>query len=405
MQIKGVRVSTAGMIPVVRGIENRGEIQLENDMFGPECRVTISEAGRKLSEQQAAQKEKNVRDAQSDKETKILLRQLEEAELSKRTREGYYDELEELEKQIKVMNAAYGRMRDDLTYNDPLMKEVVEQQRLLQEAMQEQKDFQAEESQRKLEEAQKIAAMQASQYKEEIDENNRDLVTVLKTMEEAEKAGDEQEKDALEDDSGVPNTENSASDVIHNSVLGLMKSSLNHEKGVEEISNMVRDSGNWFLSKANGIAQDLLRKSTFMKGAVYDKSFTNVQVDEMMQGFRAEVKVKREEAYILGSFGTQVLRDMRGVKIRHIMDNPLQEMQQVKEGMMQAAADAAFGEARNGSLDETSKELAEEVEELIDERNGIDRTPEEKKEEEREKMQEKLMHPGEEKAEQHSAII
>ena len=88
MQIKGVGVSTAGMIPVVRGIENRGEIQLENDMFGPECRVTISEAGRKLSEQQAAQKEKNVCDAQSDKETKILLRQLEEAELSKRTREG-----------------------------------------------------------------------------------------------------------------------------------------------------------------------------------------------------------------------------------------------------------------------------------------------------------------------------
>ncbi len=405
MQIKGVRVSTAGMIPVVRGIENRGEIQLENDMFGPECRVTISEAGRKLSEQQAVQKEKNVRDAQSDKETKILLRQLEEAELSKRTREGYYDELEELEKQIKVMNAAYGRMRDDLTYNDPLMKEVVEQQRLLQEAMQEQKDFQAEESQRKLEEAQKIAAMQASQYKEEIDENNRDLVTVLKTMEEAEKAGDEQEKDALEDDSGVPNTENSASDVIHNSVLGLMKSSLNHEKGVEEISNMVRDSGNWFLSQANGIAQDLLRKSTFMKGAVYDKSFTNVQVDEMMQGFRAEVKVKREEAYILGSFGTQVLRDMRDVKIQRIADNPMQDMQQVKEGMMQAAADAALGEARNSSLDETSKELAEEVEELIDERNGIDRTPEEKKEEEREKMQEKLMHPGEEKEEQHSAII
>jgi hypothetical protein len=174
---------------------------------------------------------------------------------------------------------------------------------------------------------------------------------------------------------------------------------------VEEISNMVRDSGHWFLSQANGIAQDLLRKSTFMKGAVYDKSFTNVQVDEMMQGFRAEVKVKGEEAYILGSFGTQVLRDMRDVKIQRIADNPMKDMQQVKEGMMQAAADAALGEARNSSLDETSKELAEEVKELIDERNGIDRTPEEKKEEEREKMQEKLMHPGEEKEEQHGAII
>lgn len=398
MKINRIGVNTAGMMPTVRDMQENGDqIQSADDLFGPEYEVTISEEGRKLMENQT---EPDIRGGvRNDEELEMLFRQLEETKKARRERDGYKEELEELEKQIKVMNAAYGRVREDKSYDDPRMKNVVEQQQMLQEEMQEQKDFQEEEGLRRLREAQQMAAVQASQSREEIDENNRDLVTVLKTMEEAEKAGDEQEKDALEDDSGVPNTENSASDVIHNSVLGLMKSSLNHEKGVEEISNMVRDSGNWFLSKANGIAQDLLRKSTFMKGAVYDKSFTNVQVDEMMQGFRAEVKVKREEAYILGSFGTQVLRDMRDVKIQRIADNPMQDMQQVKEGMMQAAADAALGEARNSSLDETSKELAEEVEELIDERNGIDRTPEEKKEEEREKMQEKLMHPGEEKEE------
>ena len=193
MQIKGVGVSTAGMMTGVSGIQvNGGFSELEEDMFGPEYEVTISEEGRNLSRQQTAQKEMGVIGAQNSGETRALLRQLEEDQLAEKKRQGYYDELEELEKQIKVMNAAYGRMRSDLSYNDPLMKELVEKQQLLQEKMQEQKDFQEEESLRRLKEAQRMAAMQASQYQEEIDENNRDLVTMLKTMEEADKAEDVQ---------------------------------------------------------------------------------------------------------------------------------------------------------------------------------------------------------------------
>ena len=107
MQIKGVGVSTAGMMTGVSGIQvNGGFSELEEDMFGPEYEVTISEEGRNLSRQQTAQKEMGVIG-----ETRALLRQLEEDQLAEKKRQGYYDELEELEKQIKVMNAAYGRMR------------------------------------------------------------------------------------------------------------------------------------------------------------------------------------------------------------------------------------------------------------------------------------------------------
>ncbi len=394
MKIGGIGGIPVGMMTPEQNIPETGDqIQSADDLFGPGYEVSISEEGRKLLEGQTgeeAQKDAGSQGIQLDEGTRMLLRQLEEDQQAGKTRNGYYDELEELEKQIKVMNAAYGSMNRSKAYNDPLMKEVVKQQQLLQEEMQEQKDFQAEEALKRLKEAQQAAAMRTSRHQEEIDENNRDLVTLLKTVEEAKKAEEEQKDDSVEgEDSSASGTENSTSGAIHNSATGLMKSSLNHERGVEELSDMVSDGGHYFLSKADGIAQNLLKKSKLLKVAVQDESFTVGELEEAMESFRSEVKVKLEDAYILGSFGTQVLRDMRDVKLQHIKDNPLQNLQQTKDGMMQAAADAAMGEARQSSINETSQELADEVEELIDERNGVGRTPEEKKEGEGEEDQEK----------------
>ena len=394
MKIGGIGGIPVGMMTPEQNIPEIGDqIQSADDLFGPGYEVSISEEGRKLLEGQTgeeAQKDAGSQGIQLDEGTRMLLRQLEEDQQAGKTRNGYYDELEELEKQIKVMNAAYGSMNRSKAYNDPLMKEVVKQQQLLQEEMQEQKDFQAEEALKRLKEAQQAAAMRTSRHQEEIDENNRDLVTLLKTVEEAKKAEEEQKDDSVEgEDSSASGTENSTSGAIHNSATGLMKSSLNHERGVEELSDMVSDGGHYFLSKADGIAQNLLKKSKLLKVAVQDESFTVGELEEAMESFRSEVKVKLEDAYILGSFGTQVLRDMRDVKLQHIKDNPLQNLQQTKDGMMQAAADAAMGEARQSSINETSQELADEVEELIDERNGVGRTPEEKKEGEGEEDQEK----------------
>ena len=390
MKIGGIGGIPVGMMTPEQNIPETGDqIQSADDLFGPGYEVSISEEGRKLLEGQTgeeAQKDAGSQGIQLDEGTRMLLRQLEEDQQARKTRNGYYDELEELEKQIKVMNAAYGSMNRSKAYNDPLMKEVVKQQQLLQEEMQEQKDFQAEEALKRLKEAQQAAAMRTSRHQEEIDENNRDLVTLLKTVEEAKKAEEEQKDDSVEgEDSSASGTENSTSGAIHNSATGLMKSSLNHERGVEELSDMVGDGGHYFLSKADGIAQNLLKKSKLLKVAVQDESFTIGQLEEAMESFRSEVKTNCEEAYIFGSFGTQVLRDMRDVKLQRIADNPLQSMQQIKDGMMQAASDAALGEARQSSIDKSTEKLAEEVEELIDERNGVNRNPAETEKEKEEK--------------------
>jgi len=405
MQIREIGVNTARVMATERSIRENGNPAQppESSMFGPEYEVTISEEGRNLSGQQAAQTETDIRGTQSGEEVGILFSQLEKDTLAEKTRQGYYSELEEIEKQIKVLNAAYGSMNEEAykeayeeaykKYGGSLkqtvkqQKETVEQLRELKEEIQKQEELQMEAARRRLEEAQQIVAMQSAQYKEEIDENNRDLVALLKTVEEAEKAEDEQENGgSKEDGDSASGTGNSASDAIHNSAAGLMKSSLNREKGVEELSNRVADSGQGFLNEANVVMQNLLEKSIFIKEAIDDKSFTNGQIDEMMRSFRSEVKSDKAYAYILGSFGTQALRDMRDIKIQHIAGNPLQSMQQTKDGMMRAAASAALGEARKSSLDKASKELADEVEKLIDERNNVDGVQQDKKEEDEEEQ-------------------
>ena len=49
------------------------------------------------------------------------------------------------------------------------------------------------------------------------------------------------------------------------------------------------------------------------------------------------------------------------LELQRIADNPLQNMQQIKDGMMQAVSDAALGEARQSSIDKTSEKLVEEM--------------------------------------------
>ena len=87
--------------------------------------------------------------------------------------------------------------------------------------------------------------------------------------------------------------------------------------------------------------------------------------------------------------GLHILQEARDYKIQRIADNPLAGLQETKDSMMISAAGAVLGESRQSYLDKTSKKLQDEVEKLIDERNSLDRTQEEKEEEEKEEKEEK----------------
>lgn len=404
MQIKAITVNAAGTMAAERGLQGAGspgaaQMQTESSKgFGPECRVTISKEGKKLSRRQTAQAEKGAQGTQSVREERRLLRQQEEAELAKEIREGYRERLNEIDKQITEYNTSYAKFEmKKVLYDAALMDKTVEEQQKLKEAMQSQKQFQTEEGQRRAREAQQMA-MQAAQYKDEIDENNRDLLTLLKTMEEAEKAEDERENGEAAGDSNGSGTSasgtiNSVSDVIQNSATQFMTSSVNRERGVEELLAAVRESGHWFLDTADSITQNVLRESANIRAAFDDDAFTDETIAEMMQSFQEGMALNFDNVKNFRAFGLQVLRDTQEAKIQHIADDPLKGMQETKKSMRQSAVDAALGEARQSSLDKASQELEDEVKKLIDERNDVDRIPQEKEEDEEEqvKMQEELL--------------
>ncbi len=381
MQIKAITVNAAGTMAAERGIQGNRTSGVNQDkaengnVFGPEYKVTISREGKSLSRRQAGA------EAPSVKEERMLLRQLDEAELAKEIREGYREKLNEIDKQITDYNTSHAKINMKKVLHDAaLMDETVEEQQKLRTAMDNQKVFQAEESQRRVREAQQMAE-QSAQYREEIDENNRNLLTLLKTMEEAEKAGDEQENGGAKGGgSRTSETGNSAGNAIKASAAQFISSSINHERVVEEMLTGVEGSGRWFLDTADSITQNILQKTSDIRAALDDEAFSDSQMAEMMRSLQEGLALDYDNVRDFRGFGLQVMRDTREAKIQHVAADPLKGMQQTKRSMMLSAADAALGEARMGSLDETSQELADEVKKMIDERNDVDRSPQDREE-------------------------
>ncbi len=398
MQVKAITVNAAGLA-AERGIQRNGvsgvnQVKTEtSNMFGPECRVTISQKGRSLSRQQTVQAETDAGNSQSVRGERKLLRQQEQMRLSKEIRDSCRENLNEIEKQIEGYNTSYtGFDRSNVSSaNLAMINETVEEREKLKAALEDQKQLQAEESQRLAAEARQMA-MKSAGYQDEIDNNNRELATLLKTMEEAEKAEEQREGgEGLEagGDAGASPAGNSVGDIIKNSTAHFMSSSMNREWRVEEMMDNLEASGSWYVDTADSITRSVLQKCADIKAALDDpEAFTDEQITEMMEDFQSGIGKSLEDVRDFRSFGLEVLRDTRDIRLQHMANSPLRDLQRTKDGMAQSAAAAALGEARQGRLDEASQALAEEVKDLIDQRNDVDRTPTEDEEEKEDQLQE-----------------
>lgn len=399
MQIKSITVNAAGMTAAEQGMQgNRNQLQPESSMFGPECRVTISREGRSLSRQQKVQEETG---AHSVKEERMLLRRQKEAELSKEIREGYRESLNEIDKQITDYNSSYARFeKDKVIYDAELMEKTLEEQQELMQAMNSQKQFQMEEGQRRAKEAQQMA-MESAQYKEQIDENNRDLLTLLRTVEESEKAEDKRENGETGNNNGsqadidMSDAANSMGGIIQGSAIQLMTSSINRDEDVQELLETIEESAHWFINTADSITQNILQKSSEIRASLDNESFTDQQIAEMMHDLQDGIALNYDNVKNFRAFGIQVLRDVQEAKLQQMGASPLTDLQETKKSMMLSAADAALGEARHSGLDKTSHELAEEVRDLIDKRNDVDKIQQDKEKDNKEKEEDEEDHPDE----------
>lgn len=386
--------------------EKRRHVQMQNGPFdGPQCRVTISKEGRRLSEQSDGHAQKSV---QLLKAERMMRQEADEKELSEATQSEYYDLIKEIDKTIKSMRNS-NMAGEDL--------ETLQRKQDVMRAISDQKQKQQEENQKRAKEAQRMA-MQSSEMQDEIDQGNRDLLVMLKSIEESDKAEEEREGGKSDDDgSSDTNKENSVSDTIADSATQFAASSRKRELDVVGIINQLSEEGYSYLARAEEIAQNaydesqslveflkdeniskdekkaavisygskMARNSTHDLEIILGENYTDDEKEEALERFRSAM-VSNSDFSDYRRRGMQMIRDAKECKSEHIAINPLQGMEETRDSMIQSAVDAAFNEASQGRLDEDSQKLEDEVKDLIDERNDIDHVdPEEKKDEEEEK--------------------
>lgn len=387
MQIKAITISGAGMMTAGRSVQEKGNAEQQaGNIFGPECRVTISKEGKNLSRQQDTQAERGVQDIGSERR---MLRQQEEENYYESMKNKYLEELKEIDDKISGLNSSWSPKKE--------MDETIEKQQEVLRAMRSQKQHQIEENQRRAKEAQQMAAMQSGRYQEEIDENNREMRTLLRTIEEAQKAEEQRENGGVEDadkGKGASDQGKSTGDMIRGSAAQFTASSVKRELEVGKMIVGLSEEGHRLLDLADSITQAVLKENEHARKALEQENLTLEEMEELMRPIRERMtpEVYKEVEDYRG-WGLQILEDTLDVKLQHIADDPLRGMEKAKDSMILSAVDAAFHDATEDKLSETSEELEAEVEELIDRRNDIDRVKEEKKELEEE--QDDPLHPEE----------
>lgn len=377
MKVRAALPMNAAGMAAERDIQGNGrQARTADSRFGVPCKVTISQEGRRRGKQQAGHTEQS---AQSARTERMLLRRQEESEREQETRQGYIEELKEIDKTIKALNNSYNKEEDKYT---------VEKKQEVLRAMMSQKQLQMEENQRRAEEAQQMA-MQFAKYQGEIDENNRDLLTLLKSIEETEKAEEEQEDGEVtgEGNGSTSDAQNAAGDMIRSSAVQFTVSSVKREWDVEEALAGLGDEGHRLLDRANAVTRSIVGESDSIRAALGSGSLTDDAIAERISHLQDGLGFDYQDVDISRRHGLQMIQDAQECKIRHLADDPLKGMSETKKSMMMSAVDAVYGEAVQGRLGEASRELEDEVEKLTDERNSVDRIRQDEEEYEEEQAE------------------
>ena len=380
MQVKTITVNAANTTAMQNGQSNGTPLQANNSTFPPQCKVTISKEGKKLSRQLTEQPQGSSQDAAM---RRIMLRRDEESELSEKITEGYREQLENIQKELKSLNSSFSAG----TFKKVIEKETIEKEQEVLRDMRLQKEAQLEENQRRAKEAQELA-MLSSKYQEDIDGNNRKLWTLLKTLEEAEEAEEEREDGYAEDgdDSGTPREETSVGDTILNSASQFIAASMGRDLYVDGKLEWLEGKGHQYVDFANKTTSDILKESEDIIAALDDENYTDDMRAELMDRFKMEAMLGYDMVKKARGNGLHILQEARDYRIKRIADNPLAGMQETKDSMMMSVADAVLGEARQSRLEEASEELNDKVQELIDRRNDVDRVLEEDEEEDEKEL-------------------
>lgn len=321
---------------------------------GPQCKVTISREGRRLSGQAQA------RSVQAGQMERVLLRQQDQKEKYKEEHSRLVDEIASLRNTLNNTGAVAD-------------KETIEKKQMALDEMESLKKLQEEENKQRLKAAAGgIAGI--SEEQGEVDKENADLYVMLKSFEEEEEDGEGQEVSGeTEDGEAAAENADSMSDKIRQSAGMLGVSAARREMASKDVVEELRQDGMDKLAQVKSIMNEITGGLKEAEEIMRDDSYGDAERYQL-----ATEALGRSRDILMSSMGDliemrgkalQELQDARELKLKRLEMDPLENVGGARERLMTLASEAAFSEASEKVLSEASQELADRVQEEIDKRN------------------------------------
>lgn len=329
------------------------------NVFGAQCKVTISREGRKLSEQMKPQERKSFAAAGMER---LLIRQQEQAKMNEKEHSDTLSEISGLMSEIRSSYAA-GEDKETIANKQDALNRLFEL-----------KARQEEENERRVKDAEGSAAG-ASKEQEEIDRKNADLYLMLKSLEEQEEEENAEGSDAQSEPTDHDGGGGSVGERFEESASMLGASAARRELEAAGMIDDMYDSGYGRLAQADAMMRDAqteldLAAEALNKGHLSEAE-RNQLASEHMERARNMMTSNYGEMMDLRRKGHQEIQDAKELELRHIEVNPLDGVDNAKQMIMDSGAAAALNEVSQSTLDKASEELERRVQEEIDKRNDV----------------------------------
>lgn len=326
------------------------------NMFGPECKVTISREGKRLSAQMKAQEPGSVTAAGTER---LLLRQQKQDAMNQKEQSDTLGEISGLMREIRSSYAA-GEDKDTIADKQDALNRLLDL-----------KAKQEEENEQRVKDA-ADSIQGTSKEQEEIDRKNADLYLMLKTLEEK----DEEDVDGADAGKDTDGTDGeSAGDAARDPAAALGATAAERELQVVGMIDGMFGEGYGKLAQADAMMKEVQAElglaAQSLDRAELSEAERNQLMTEHIERANNMMTSNYGEMMNLRRQGHQQIRDARELELKHIADSPLDGVEKAKQAILQSGAAAALREGSQNMLDDASEDLEERVQEALDQRNDV----------------------------------
>ncbi len=375
----------------------RGKVQQTakaQDVFGAQCKVTISREGRKMSEE-AKTGTKGVAAGVAER------RMLRAQEHKENEQKEHTSMLEEISSMMSDVQSSFSAGADEGT--------AAKKQEALQRLF-DLKARQEEENKQQVENAADSAAA-ASKGQEEIDQKNADLYMMLKSFEEDD-GGEGTGEGAADKPSGAAQEEKLGNaEQFDQTATMLGVSAARRELQATAVIDDLMNDGYDKIKQSYAMMHDVQKELALAQEAAGKDHLSEEERRELVSGHLASatdmMKSNYAEMMNLRTAGIQETKDARELELKHIKLTPLDGVDRARQSILDSGVDAALNEVSQGTIEKASDELEQRVQELIDKRNDITAGTEEseKTQEAEEKTDEIIMDKDEEQKSEDEALL